>query len=89
MKTEIILALDLGRFNSVLCWCDPATRVAEYRTVPTTPEDIRRELTREPAGIVVFEACFQADWVNDLCETLGLPARIASTTGEQPGSGCG
>lgn len=40
MKTEIILARDLGRFNSVRCWYDPATRIAEFRTVPTTPEHI-------------------------------------------------
>ena len=81
METQTILALDLGRFNSVLCWYDPVTRVAEYRTIRSTPDDISRELTREPVGTIVFEACSQAGWVNDLCESLGLPALVASTTG--------
>jgi hypothetical protein len=81
MQTDTILALDLGRFNSVLSWYDPATRVAEYRTVRSTPDDVQRELTGEPVGTVFFEACSQAGWGHDLCETLGLPALVASTNG--------
>lgn len=41
-----ILAIDLGKFNSVLCWYDPALRDARFRTVATTPDDLRRELNR-------------------------------------------
>jgi hypothetical protein len=37
METDIILALDLGRYNSVACWYDPRTRVAEFRSIQTTP----------------------------------------------------
>jgi transposase len=81
MTTETILALDLGRFNSVLCWYDPVTRVAEYRTVRSTPEDLERALVQEPVGTVVFEACSQAGWVHDLCESHGLTSLVASTTG--------
>jgi len=33
-----ILALDLGKFNSVLCWFQPDTRTASFRTAATTPE---------------------------------------------------
>ena len=76
-----ILAVDLGKFNSVLCWYEPGTRAADFRTVPTTPADLRRELTRRPVAAVVFEACSQAGWVHDLCEELGLDALVASTTG--------
>jgi hypothetical protein len=43
-----ILAIDLGKFNSVLCWYEPATRAATFRTTKTTPEDLRREFTRHP-----------------------------------------
>jgi transposase len=76
-----ILAVDLGKFNSVLCWFNPDTRDASFRTVVTTPDDLRRELLRQPVARVVFEACSQAGWVHDLCEELGLPVTVASTTG--------
>ena len=76
-----ILALDLGKFNSVLCWFEPETKKTTFRTVKTTPELLRAELLRQPVAQVVFEACSQAGWVHDLCEELKLPALVASTTG--------
>ena len=77
-----ILAVDLGKYNSVLCWYDPHDHAQRFRTTPTTPDDLRRELTRQPVVAVVFEACSQAGWVHDLCEELGLAALVASTTGD-------
>ncbi len=50
-----ILAIDLGKFNSVLCWYEPDTRDATVRTVKTTPADLARELTRRPVALVMFE----------------------------------
>ncbi|MFO0806962.1 MAG: transposase, partial [Gemmataceae bacterium] len=76
-----ILALDLGKFNSVLCWYEPDSRRSVLRTVKTTHEELRRELIRQPVTQVVFEACSQAGWVHDLCAELKLPALVASTTG--------
>jgi len=76
-----ILATDLGKFNSVLCWYELATQPAAFRTVKTTPDELRQELTRLPVALVVFEACSQAGWVLDLCEELGLATLVASTTG--------
>jgi hypothetical protein len=35
-----ILALDLGKFNSVLCVYDPATRVHHFVSVQTAPQTI-------------------------------------------------
>jgi len=75
-----ILAVDLGKFNSVLCWYQPDTRTERFRTIATTPDQLRRELTRVSVTQVVFEACSQAGWVHDLCEELKLPATVASTT---------
>jgi transposase len=75
------LAIDLGKFNSVFCWYDPDARAAAFRTAATSPDDLRRELTRQPVASVVFEACSQAGWVHDLCEQLGLAPLVASTTG--------
>ena len=42
--TPTILAIDLGKFNSVFCWFDPATKATTFRTVPSTPEAIRDAL---------------------------------------------
>ena len=46
--TNSILAIDLGKFNSVLCHFDPDTREASFRTVKTTPALLRAELLRQP-----------------------------------------
>jgi transposase len=93
--TSAILAVDLGKFNSVFCWYDPDTRGATFRTARTTPDDLRQEFTRRPVARVVFEACSQAGWVHDLCEQLGgpghRPVRVArgqpaaSPTRRRPG----
>jgi len=37
-----ILAIDFGKFSTVLCWYEWASRVASFRTVRTTPEELRR-----------------------------------------------
>ena len=68
----LILAVDLGRFNSVLCWCDGHTRAPAFRTTPTIPRELRRELLRRRIARVVIEACSPARWVHDLCGGLGL-----------------
>ncbi|HSQ55940.1 MAG TPA: hypothetical protein VLM40_09340, partial [Gemmata sp.] len=39
---------NLGKFNSVLCWYQSLTRDSAFRTARTSPDDPRRELTREP-----------------------------------------
>ena len=51
--TNTILAIDLGKFNSVLCAFDPDTREAKFRTVKTTPAILRAELLRQPVVSVV------------------------------------
>ena len=82
MDTNVILAIDLGRYNSVVCWYDADTRASEFRTVHSIPEELRQALTKRPVSSVVFEACSQAGWVHDLCEELGLPMTVANTNGE-------
>ena len=76
-----ILAIDLGRFNSVCCWYEPSTKATSFRTTPTIPVDLRRELLRRPIGRVVIEACSPAGWVHDLCRELAVRCEVASTTG--------
>jgi len=75
VETDNILAIGLGRYNSVACWYDPCARIATCRTLQSTPEEIRLVLAREPVSVVVFEACLQAGWVHDLCEATGATGR--------------
>ncbi len=81
ITTPVILAIDLGKFNSVFCWFDPATKATAFRTVPTNPDAIREALLRQPGVTAVMEACSPAGWVTDLCQSLGVPFVVASTNG--------
>ena len=76
-----ILAIDLGKYNSVFCWLDPNSGEVNYRTAKTTPTMMRTELTRQPVKRVVIEACSPAGWVHDLCGELGLRCDVANTAG--------
>ena len=55
---SVIFAIDLGKFNSVFCWYDPAAKSATLRTVCTGEAEFREVLLRQP---VVTE-----------CEGVGL-----------------
>jgi hypothetical protein len=82
ITTPTILAVDLGKFNSVFCWYELANKATEFRTVATTPEKLREVLLRRPNVTVVIEACSPAGWVSDLCSELGLPVIVANTNGD-------
>ena len=77
-----ILAIDLGKFNSVLCWYEPTTKNTTFRTIRTSAVELRKELTRQAVAQIVFEACSRTGWVqHDLCVELQLKPLVASTTG--------
>jgi transposase len=82
IHTPSILAVDLGKFNSVFCHFDVATKKATFRTVVTDPEKFRVELLRQPGVSVVIEACSPAGWVHDLAVELGLPIFVANTNAD-------
>jgi transposase len=75
----LILAIDLGKFNSVFCWFEPASRQTTYASAPSSPAEFRRLLTRRPVGRVVIEAGATCGWVADLCGELGLACDVANT----------
>jgi len=87
MGIEKIIAIDLGKFKSVLCLMDTATRRHTFETVPTTPSDLHdllaRHLTPDAAAThVVFETCDTAGWVHDLCAALGTAVTCVHANGE-------
>ena len=54
--------------------------MAEFRSIQTTPKEVRSVLTRESVSSVVFEACSQAGLVHELCETAEGMAQRASAS---------
>jgi hypothetical protein len=54
--TPHILAIDVGKFNSVLCRCHVATREHTFRTIRTTPDEIRDAIQCQHGVTVVVEA---------------------------------
>jgi transposase len=82
-----ILALDLGKFNSVLCLYDPQTSQHRFVSLQTTPQAIHdllvSAMTLEASRtLVVFETCDAAGWVHDLASALGLSVAVANPSHE-------
>src|SRR5262249_54731033 len=82
MSSGTIIAIDLGRHNSVACVYSRATRAHPFRTIDTTPEGVGRLLASHPGAVVVVEACANAGWVHDLAAAAGHPVRVANTAAE-------
>ena len=82
VSTPTILAIDLGKFHSVFCCFDVATKATTFRSVETTPANFRDAIRRQPGVTVVVEACSPAGWVHDLCEELGVPILVANTNAD-------
>jgi hypothetical protein len=41
---NIILAIDLGKFNSILCWYDPHSRDAAFTTIRSSADEFARRV---------------------------------------------
>jgi transposase len=83
-----ILALDLGKFNSVLCNYDPATAGHAFVSLATDRLTIRDRLA-EAAGssdrssiLVVFETCEISGWVYDVVSEMGFEVAVANPSNE-------
>ncbi len=77
-----ILALDLGKFNSVCCLFDSKTRKTNFVTTPTTREHFAVIFKETKADLVVMEACGPSGWINDLAQHHGHETLVCSTNEE-------
>jgi transposase len=83
-----ILALDLGKFNSVLCVYDPVTHVHYFESVQTTPQTIHDLLVEHQTSddvshtLLVIETCDVAGWVHDIATALGIRVAVANPAHE-------
>ncbi len=77
-----ILALDLGKFNSVCCFFNSKTRKTKFLTTPTTRDQIVSIFKDCKADLVVMESCGPSGWINDLAKSCGLATLVCSTNEE-------
>lgn len=82
-----ILAIDLGKFNSVACVYDPATHEHRFISVQTSPRTIHDLLvehqTPDPSHtLLVIETCDVAGWVYDIATALGMAVAVANPAHE-------
>lgn len=82
-----ILALDLGKFNSVLCRFDPATAAHSFVTLATDRQSLTDALSEvgvedRSCTLVVFETCEISGWVYDLVAPMGFAIAVANPATE-------
>ena len=73
-----ILAMDLGKSNTVICFYDSENGKHKYGKVKTTPMHIHDLLAKYSPDRVVFEICSIAGWVYDICSALKLETQVAN-----------
>jgi len=77
-----ILAIDLGKFNSMCCFYDTDTQEYRFQAVATTRPYLTAVFTHHKIDLVVMEACGPSGWISDLCQQFGLKTLVCSTNDE-------
>jgi len=77
-----ILAIDLGKFNSVACLLDPHSGEFSHETVATERSAILALLRRHPCDRLVIEVGPSAGWIHDLAREQGLEVQVANPSHE-------
>ena len=75
----IIMAIDLGKYKSMVCYYNTETQEYTFETVTTEREYFLTLLQHYSPDLVVVEACGPSGWVGDLCEELNLNLIVCST----------
>ena len=77
-----ILAMDLGKRKTVVCFYDSETSKASYRTIKTLAQEIHDLIAEYGPGRVVFEMCSIAGWVYDIACALVKEVEVADVNGQ-------
>lgn len=73
-----ILAMDLGKNNTVICHYDANSGKHSFDKIKTSPQQIHDLLTEHSPDKVVFEICSAAGWIYDICSILKLNTQVAN-----------
>jgi len=74
-----IVAMDLGKFKSVVCEYDSKSGKHAFRTIRTAPQEVHDVLVEMEPDRVVIETGSSSGWVYDLAEGLGFTVQVANT----------
>ncbi len=74
-----ILALDLGKFNTMCCFFDSKSKKHSFLNASTTREELTVVLKKRKIDLVVMEACGPSGWINGLAQILGHKTIVCST----------
>jgi transposase len=82
-----IIALDLGKFNTVSCQRQVGTTEHRFDRLVTSPQTFHDWLAKHSGDdpsrtLLVFETCDIAGWVHDLATALGFAVAVANTAHE-------
>lgn len=77
-----ILAIDLGKFNSVSCLFDTATNQSEFATLSTQRWSFEQLLSKTQPDQVLIETSSISGWVHDLIQGLGYKVIVANPSAE-------
>jgi hypothetical protein len=83
-----ILALDLGKFNTMCCFFDTKTRKHSFLNATTERRYLDTIFKQHKIDLVVMEACGPSGWINDLAKSHHLPTLVCSTN-EDAWNTCG
>lgn len=75
----LILALDLGKFNTMCCLFETKTRKHEFINVATDRMSLSTLLKKNKCDLVVMEACGPSGWISDLCAEHKRKTLVCST----------
>jgi transposase len=75
-----ILAMDLGKCNTVLCFYDSQSGKHHYEKIKTSPQRIHDVLVKYSPDRLVFEVGPQAGWVRDIAVSLKIEPQAANTS---------
>ena len=74
-----ILALDLGKFNTMCCFYDSETREHSFLNAPTERSFLTTLFKTHQVDRVVMEACGPSGWIHDLAQSAGHVSFVCST----------
>ena len=74
-----ILALDLGKFNTMCCFFDSDSRKHSFLNAATERNYLSSIFQEHKVDLVVMEACGPSGWINDLACSFGLKTLVCST----------
>jgi transposase len=78
---DTILAIDLGKYKSVVClYRSPHEQ--RFMTIPTSRAELTRLIDQHRPAVVLIEACLLAGWVRDLCVARGVTCLVANTSSD-------